>query len=79
MIEKGKYRGHSLGLFTSGGDAPGMNSAVRAVVRAGLYLGCHVFFIHEGYQGMVDGGNYIKEATWDSVSSIIQKGNMQFF
>lgn len=50
-----------------------MNAAVRAVVRMGIYLGCKVFFIKEGYQGMVDGGKNIQEATWSSVSSIIHK------
>lgn len=53
-----------------------MNSAVRSVVRMGLYLGCRMYFIYEGYQGMVDGDEYIKEAEWDSVSDIIQKGGM---
>ena len=52
----------------------GMNAAVRAVVRFGLYLGCKVFFIKEGYQGMVDGGDNIKEATWADVSGIIHLG-----
>ncbi|KHN81652.1 6-phosphofructokinase [Toxocara canis] len=73
-IERNKYKGRTLALFTSGGDAPGMNSAVRAIVRMGLYLGCKVYFIHEGYQGMVDGGEYIKQAYWNSVSDIIQRG-----
>lgn len=50
-----------------------MNAAVRAVVRMGLYLGCKVYFIREGYQGMVDGGGNIVEANWASVSSIIHK------
>lgn len=50
-----------------------MNAAVRAVVRMGIYLGCKVFFINEGYQGMVDGGNNIVEANWSSVSCIIHK------
>jgi 6-phosphofructokinase 1 len=50
-----------------------MNAAVRAVVRVGIYLGCKVYFIREGYQGMVDGGKYIEEANWGSVSSIIHK------
>lgn len=50
-----------------------MNSAVRAVVRMAIYLGCKVFFIKEGYQGMVDGGDNIEEANWSSVSSIIHK------
>lgn len=74
LIEKGKYTNRVIGLFTSGGDAPGMNSAVRAIVRVGLYLGARVFCIHEGYQGMVEGGKYIQEATWETVSNIIQKG-----
>lgn len=51
-----------------------MNSAVRAVVRMGLYLGCKVFFIREGYQGMIDGGHNIEEANWGSVSCIIHLG-----
>lgn len=50
-----------------------MNAAVRAVVRMAIYLGCKVFFIKEGYQGMVDGGDNIEEANWSSVSSIIHK------
>lgn len=50
-----------------------MNAAVRAVVRMGIYLGCKVFFIKEGYQGMVDGGENIVEATWSSVSCIIHR------
>ena len=45
-----------------------MNAAVRAVVRFGIYLGCKVYFIREGYQGMVDGGDCIVEADWASVS-----------
>uniref|UniRef100_A0A668AF42 Phosphofructokinase, platelet n=1 Tax=Myripristis murdjan TaxID=586833 RepID=A0A668AF42_9TELE len=51
-----------------------MNAAVRAVVRMGIYVGAKVYFIHEGYQGMVDGGENIKEATWESVSSMLQVG-----
>ncbi|KAK9744020.1 Phosphofructokinase [Popillia japonica] len=51
-----------------------MNAAVRSVVRMGIYLGCKVYFIKEGYQGMVDGGKHIEEARWSSVSSIIHKG-----
>ncbi|XP_035223402.1 ATP-dependent 6-phosphofructokinase-like isoform X2 [Stegodyphus dumicola] len=70
----GGQKGRVIGVFTSGGDSQGMNAAVRAVVRMGLYLGCRVFFIKEGYQGMVDGGDHIIEATWASVSGIIHKG-----
>ncbi|VIO87926.1 Uncharacterized protein BM_BM8557 [Brugia malayi] len=74
LIAPKLYKGQSIAVYTSGGDASGMNSAVRSVVRMGLYLGCRVYFIYEGYQGMVDGGEYIKEAEWDSVSDIIQRG-----
>src|SRR6218665_3740490 len=63
--------GKIIGVFTSGGDSQGMNAAVRAVVRMGLYLGCRVYFIKEGYQGMVDGEAHIIEASWVSVSGII--------
>ncbi|XP_070328372.1 ATP-dependent 6-phosphofructokinase, platelet type isoform X2 [Odocoileus virginianus] len=51
-----------------------MNAAVRAVVRMGIYVGAKVYFIYEGYQGMVDGGSNIVEADWESVSSILQVG-----
>uniref|UniRef100_A0A2K5YLD5 6-phosphofructokinase type C n=1 Tax=Mandrillus leucophaeus TaxID=9568 RepID=A0A2K5YLD5_MANLE len=51
-----------------------MNAAVRAVVRMGIYVGAKVYFIYEGYQGMVDGGANIAEADWESVSSILQVG-----
>ncbi|XP_017560409.1 ATP-dependent 6-phosphofructokinase, platelet type isoform X2 [Pygocentrus nattereri] len=66
--------GKAIAVLTSGGDAQGMNAAVRAVVRMGIYVGAKVYFIHEGYQGMVDGGDNIKEAKWESVSSMLQVG-----
>lgn len=66
--------GKAIGVLTSGGDAQGMNAAVRAVVRMGIYVGAKVYFIYEGYQGMVDGGNNIVEANWESVSNILQVG-----
>ncbi|XP_042637889.1 ATP-dependent 6-phosphofructokinase, platelet type [Orycteropus afer afer] len=66
--------GKAIGVLTSGGDAQGMNAAVRAVVRMGIYVGAKVYFIYEGYQGMVDGGSNIVEASWESVSSILQMG-----
>ena len=46
----GSQSGKGIAVFTSGGDSQGMNAAVRAVVRFGLFLGCRVFFIREGYQ-----------------------------
>jgi 6-phosphofructokinase 1 len=63
-----------LGVLTSGGDAPGMNAAVRAVVRTALQRGAEVYAIYEGYQGMVDGGERIRKMGWDSVGGILQQG-----
>ncbi|XP_009069150.1 PREDICTED: ATP-dependent 6-phosphofructokinase, platelet type isoform X2 [Acanthisitta chloris] len=51
-----------------------MNAAVRAVVRMGIYVKAKVYFVYEGYQGMVDGGDNIVEVSWESVSSILQVG-----
>ena len=63
-----------LGVLTSGGDAPGMNSCVRAVARMAISKGMRVFAVHEGYQGMVEGGNFIRELTWQDVSDTVQRG-----
>ena len=63
-----------IGVLTSGGDAPGMNAAVRAVVRTGLENGHEMFAIYEGYQGMVDGGKRIRKMKWQDVGGILQKG-----
>lgn len=68
------FKDKCFAVFTSGGDSPGMNAAVRAVVRMGIFLGCKVYFIKEGYQGMVDGCENIVEGTWSSVSGIINMG-----
>ncbi len=61
-----------IGVFTSGGDAPGMNAAIRAVVRTAIYNNLVVTGIYHGYQGMIE-GSFI-EMSRRSVSSIIQKG-----
>ena len=53
-----------IGVMTSGGDAPGMNAAVRAVVRTSLDRGSQIYAIYNGYQGMVDGGDKIKAFGW---------------
>lgn len=63
-----------LGVLTSGGDAQGMNAALRAIVRTGIERGMDVFAIYEGYQGMVEGGNRIRQMDWDSVGGILHKG-----
>ncbi|MAT97257.1 MAG: 6-phosphofructokinase [Anaerolineaceae bacterium] len=63
-----------IGVLTSGGDAPGMNAAVRAVVRAGISAGAEVYAIYEGYQGMVDGQEWIRPMDWSDVGGILHKG-----
>jgi len=61
-----------IAVFTSGGDAPGMNAAVRAVVRTGGYHDLHVYGIYEGYEGMVQGK--IQRLEKSDVANIIHTG-----
>ncbi len=61
-----------IGVLTSGGDAPGMNACLRAVVRTGIYHGMEVFGIMRGYSGMVE--NDIVKMESRSVANIIQRG-----
>ncbi len=63
-----------LGVLTSGGDAQGMNAAVRAVVRTALQHGIDVYAIYEGYQGIVAGGEMIRRMDWNDVGGIMQRG-----
>jgi 6-phosphofructokinase 1 len=62
----------SIAVLTSGGDSQGMNAAVRAVVRSGLYHGLQVFGIQRGYQGLIN--DDIREMDLRSVGDIIQRG-----
>ena len=62
----------NIGVLTSGGDSPGMNAAIRAVVRTGIYHGIEVYGIRRGYQGMIEGDIFKMQAT--DVSNIIQRG-----
>lgn len=62
----------SVGVLTSGGDAPGMNAAIRAVTRAGISNGMRVYGIYRGYKGLIS--NEIEEFKTNSVSNIIQQG-----
>jgi 6-phosphofructokinase 1 len=64
----------NLAVITSGGDAPGMNAAVRAVVRSARNRNVEVFAIYEGYQGLVDGGELIRAMRWEDVGGILHKG-----
>ena len=61
-----------IGVLTSGGDSPGMNAAIRAVVRTGIYNGLEVFGILRGYTGMIEGDIFKMESK--SVANIIQRG-----
>ena len=63
-----------IGVLTSGGDAQGMNAAVRAVVRTALAVGARPFAVMEGWAGAVKGGEAIKELQWSDVSSILAEG-----
>jgi len=63
-----------IAVLTSGGDAQGMNAAVRAVVRTALDKGAEIYAIYEGYQGLVEGGKRICKMDWDSVGGILQQG-----
>ena len=62
----------TIGVLTSGGDAPGMNAAIRAVTRSAIYNGMKVMGIYRGYEGLINGE--IKELTTESVSNTIQRG-----
>ena len=61
-----------IGVLTSGGDAPGMNAAIRAVTRTALVNGLEVYGIHDGYKGMYDGD--IERLYRRSVSEKINRG-----
>ncbi|MFV9504787.1 MAG: 6-phosphofructokinase [Oscillochloridaceae bacterium umkhey_bin13] len=63
-----------IAVMTSGGDAQGMNAAVRAVVRTGISRGCDVYAIYEGYEGLIRGGQLIRQMSWNSVGGILHRG-----
>ena len=63
-----------IAILTSGGDAQGMNAAVRAVVRTALDKGVEAYAIYEGYMGLVEGGERIRKMDWDSVGGILHQG-----
>ena len=66
-----------IGVLTSGGDAPGMNAAIRAVVRTALSHGVEVMGIYRGYSGLIDGD--IKKLEFRDVSNIINKGGTTLY
>ena len=61
-----------IGLLTSGGDAPGMNAAIRAVVRTAIYYGMEVYGVERGYAGLIE--DQIIPLEMRSVSNIVQCG-----
>ena len=61
-----------IGILTSGGDAPGMNAAIRAVVRTAIYNGRNIYGVYEGYHGLIDDNMFEMHAS--DVSNIIQRG-----
>jgi 6-phosphofructokinase 1 len=63
-----------IGVITSGGDAPGMNGVVRAVVRMSIAKGCEPYAILEGYDGLVKGGDLIKPMYWEDVRGWLSEG-----
>ncbi|MEZ7866914.1 MAG: 6-phosphofructokinase [Paludibacteraceae bacterium] len=67
-----EYKLKCIGILTSGGDAPGMNAAIRSVTRAAIFNGIRVKAIYRGYKGLITGE--IKEFQTQNVSNIIQQG-----
>jgi 6-phosphofructokinase 1 len=63
-----------ISIITSGGDSPGMNAAIRAITRCALDRGIEVVGIHEGWQGVVEGGDRFESFNWRSVGGILQMG-----
>ena len=61
-----------IAVLTSGGDSPGMNAAVRAVVRYGIYRDCEVYAVHEGYAGLIS--DNMKKMSWDDVRGWLSFG-----
>ncbi|GME70795.1 unnamed protein product [Ambrosiozyma monospora] len=73
LPESGPKR--NIAVMTSGGDAPGMNANVRAIIRAAIYKGCKAFAVYEGYSGLVKGGpKYIREMSWHDVRGWLAEG-----
>ncbi|XP_025190972.1 ATP-dependent 6-phosphofructokinase-like, partial [Melanaphis sacchari] len=64
----------TLAVLTSGGDSQGMNAAVRSVVRVSIQLGVNVYFVKEGYYGLIEGNEFITKANWYDVSFTLNLG-----
>ncbi|MGD7009005.1 6-phosphofructokinase [Metabacillus sp. 84] len=66
-----------IAVLTSGGDSPGMNAAIRAVVRKGIFSGLDVYGVYQGYQGLMEGN--IKKLEVGSVGDIIHRGGTMLY
>ncbi len=72
-----KHSIQSVGVLTSGGDAPGMNAAIRAVVRTAMFHDIKVFGIKHGYHGLIH--NQIDKLRSKNVAGIVQRGGTILF
>ena len=63
-----------IAVMTSGGDSPGMNGSTRAVIRMAIARGCEAYCVHEGYEGLVEGGDLIRKAQWEDVRGWLSEG-----
>jgi 6-phosphofructokinase 1 len=63
-----------IAVMTSGGDSPGMNGVVRAVVRMAIHMGCDAYCVYEGYEGLIRGGDYIRKTEWEDVRGYLSAG-----
>lgn len=68
----------NIGILTSGGDSSGMNAAVRAITRYALTRECQPFAIFEGYNGLVEGGDKIKQLGWEDVRGLLSVVSSSF-
>lgn len=73
-LKDGQKKKKKIAVMTSGGDSPGMNAAVRAVVRTGIHYGCDVFAVYEGYEGLLQGGKFLKKMEWEDVRGWLSEG-----
>ena len=71
-MDTGEIKMKNIAVLTSGGDAPGMNAAVRAVVRKAIYEQLNVFAVYNGYEGLIE-GKFVKMEL-GSVGDIIHRG-----
>lgn len=63
-----------IAIMTSGGDSPGMNGVVRACVRTAIHLGAEAYCVYEGYEGLVQGGDFIRKMEWHDVRGWLSEG-----